>query len=76
MKTTPRDWNARIDGKITEAMCLTNKSKQDLSSAICGNRQKLTRLSGKRELWKLPFREITLIAEAANCDIEFVRRQS
>ena len=75
-KITPGEaWNARIEGKVAEAMALTGKKKTELSGEICGNEQKLTRLSGKHELWNLPFRDVAMIAEAAGYDIEFVRRE-
>lgn len=76
--TPGESWNARIEGKIAEAMALTRRSKPDLSGEICGSDQKLTRLSGKRELWSLPFRDVALIAEAAGCELTFVykRRQA
>lgn len=75
-KITPGEsWNARIEGKVAEAMALTGKKKAQLSSEICGSDQKLTRLSGRHELWNLPFRDVALIAEAAGCDLEFVRRK-
>ena len=59
--TPGESWNARIEGKVAEAMALTG--------------QKLTRLSGKHELWNLPFRDVALIAEAAGCELAFVRRK-
>lgn len=74
-KITPGEsWNARIEGKVAEAMALTGKKKAELSSEICGSDQKLTRLSGRHELWNLPFRDVALIAEAAGCEIAFIRR--
>lgn len=76
-KITPGEaWNARIDGKITEAMVLTGKKKYELSVEICGSEQKLTRLAGKHNLWSLPFRDVAMIAEAAGCEIAFARRKS
>lgn len=75
--TPGESWNARIEGKVAEAMAITGKKKGELSDQICGNSQKLTRLSGKKELWNLSFRDVALIAEAAGCELTFVykRRQ-
>ena len=77
MKTiTPGEsWNARIEGKVAEAMSLTGKKKGELSEAVCGSSQKLTRLSGKKELRNLPFRDVTLIAEAAGCEVAFIYKR-
>ena len=75
-KITPGEsWNARIDGKITEAMSLTGKSKMELSDEICQSRQKLTRLAGKKELFMLPFMDVALIAEAAGCELTFIYKR-
>ena len=73
--TPGESWNARISGKIAEAMSIQEKTRNELSGEISGNEQKWGRLAKDKNLWHLPFRDVALIAEAAGCELTFIYKR-